>query len=156
MSEILKNMQTIIPDQEIQQEEVKTEVAETNKVNENYEALIKQQQEQINQLLKQQELNNKVQQQLNSQMNRMMKSDNMGGETKHWIDRELEAHFKFESEYDPQNQAREYLQNNTKQVALWWLQYQKDKGLSNEEIATKYKKMMQIVDTGIYPSEEIK
>lgn len=121
---------------------------EVSQLVQNYESLIKKQQAQFEQLMKQQELTNKVNQQLMNQMNSMTKpqATTSPANNEHWIDKVLREEFDSNSKVEAKFDNLDF-HKNTKQVALWWLKYQKDRGISNEEIADRYYRMVKGIET---------
>lgn len=110
--------EVVNPTPEVQPVE-EAKAPEVNQLVENYESLIKKQQEQFEQLMKQQELTNKVNQQLMNQMNSMTKTQATTSQTnnEHWIDKVLREEFDHNSKIDPMFNKLDF-QKNTKQIAL--------------------------------------
>lgn len=132
--------------------------ADNSELLKNYESLVKQQQEQIQQLMKQQELNAKVNKQLGDALKQQMAQEAVQEEPKqHWVDEVINNDFVFKAQEDYSNETLP-----SGQVANWYIKYLKEReGLSNDQVAGRMKSIFEFLETGkqktqSFPSEHDK
>lgn len=148
----MSDNQETLQAEELQKEEKVEDAAETD--TSKFENIIKQQEKQIEQLLKQTELANKVNQQLGVKLDETLKNLNTitPQDPYGWIDKELTENFKYKSSLDFDDPSSIFAPAG--EAANWYLRVLKEKNLSNEKIATKMNNIFEIISGKTAPINE--
>lgn len=155
----MEEVQQVTDTQPINNQEANTpSTPDNSEILKNYESLVKQQQEQIQQLMKQQELNAKVNKQLGDALKQQtLAQEQPPAPKQHWVDEVINNDFVFKAQEDYSNETL-----GAGQVTNWYIKYLKEReGLSNEQVAERMKSIFEFMETGkqraqTFPSEHDK
>lgn len=142
----MEEVQQVTDTQPINNKEANTpSTPDNSEILKNYESLVKQQQEQIQQLMKQQELNAKVNKQLGDALKQQtLAQEQQQAPKQHWVDEVINNDFVFQAKEDYSNET-----SSAGQLATWYVKYLREReGLGNEQVAERMKSMFEFLETG--------
>lgn len=128
---------------------------DNGKITENFQNIIRQQQEQIDQLIKQQELSKKINQNLTETLSqKILREEEEKKDKFAWVDEVIAKNFHHNYDLDETNPIAT---EHTDKLAVWYMNYLKDKkNQTNAQIHSRFDRIFRTLATGKQTEHESK